>query len=221
MSFPFSFQNRSSLSMKSSCFPFSSEDKEFSHVSVGERRYGKSSVRLVTVTKQGEKHFFREFRVQCLLTLSSVIDFTEGDNRDIVATDSVKNTIYILAQRFGVTTIEKFSVALGEHFLKTYSQVIKVDIEIEEIPWQRAQIDRIPHNHVFLGLQDCIRTCSFVQEKGREKAAVLKSGFKDFKILKTTQTGFTGFVRDEYTTLPEATDRLFRTSVTANYEWTC
>eukprot|EP01135_Chromosphaera_perkinsii_P006330 Nk52_evm59s485 gene=Nk52_evmTU59s485 len=190
--------------------------RQHSHCVVGDRRYGKSGVRLVTVTKDASgRQLYREFRVQCLLSLSSTIDFTVGDNRDIVATDSVKNTISMLAQRLGVTTIEQFALDLGSHFTQTYTQVTRVEVEIEEYPWQRMTRDGIPHDHAFFGFRDCVRTCKMHLQKGAPPK--LWAGFKDMKILKTTQTGFVGFVRDEYTTLPEVTDRIFRTTVTCEY----
>ena len=45
------------------------------------------------------------------------------------------------------------------------------------------------------------------------------AGLKDLKVLKTTQSGFVGFIRDKYTSLPEVTDRVFSTSVYARWRY--
>jgi urate oxidase len=41
---------------------------------------------------------------------------------------------------------------------------------------------------------------------------------KDLKVLKTTQSGYEGFLRDEFTLLPEVRDRIMATSVTATWK---
>lgn len=48
---------------------------------------------------------------------------------------------------------------------------------------------------------------------------VLYSGLRDMKVLKTTQSGFEGFLRDRFTTLTDAKDRFFCTSVYAKWRY--
>ncbi len=67
-----------------------------------DRRYGKNYVRLLYVKRHGQRHDIKELEVNTTLTLSSDKDYVRGDNRDIVATDSQKNTVYALAKREGV-----------------------------------------------------------------------------------------------------------------------
>ena len=45
----------------------------------------------------------------------------------------------------------------------------------------------------------------------------MKAGIANLVVLKTSQSAFEGFARDEYTTLKETTDRLFGTAIRA--EW--
>ena len=113
--------------------------------------YGKNWVRLMRVRQEGDKYFITELRVNTRLELSSSKDYLHGDNSDIVATDSQKNTVLVLAKQnqvrcllffnakeisrrgSGVTTPtlldlqiespEQFGVLLTNHFLKTYKQV--------------------------------------------------------------------------------------------------
>ena len=44
-------------------------------------------------------------------------------------------------------------------------------------------------------------------------------GLKNMKVLKTTQSGFVGFVRDQFTSLPETKDRVFSTIVACNWKF--
>jgi urate oxidase len=44
------------------------------------------------------------------------------------------------------------------------------------------------------------------------------AGVKDLKVLKTTQSGYEGFLRDEFTLLQEVRDRIMATSVTATWK---
>lgn len=48
---------------------------------------------------------------------------------------------------------------------------------------------------------------------------VIHSGIKDLKVLKTTQSGFEGFIKDQFTTLPEVKDRCFATQVYCKWRY--
>ena len=48
---------------------------------------------------------------------------------------------------------------------------------------------------------------------------MIEAGIDGLLVLKTTDSGFVGFVRDKYTTLPETTDRIFSTVVTATWPY--
>ena len=61
--------------------------------------YGKNLVRLMRVRQEGDKYFITELRVDTRLELSSHRDYLEGDNGDVVATDSQKNTVLVLAKQ--------------------------------------------------------------------------------------------------------------------------
>ena len=67
-----------------------------------ESRYGKNYVKLLQVKKDGNVHYIKEMEVCTAITLNNHKDYLYGDNSDIVATDTQKNTIYILAKQYGV-----------------------------------------------------------------------------------------------------------------------
>lgn len=117
-------------------------------------------MKLLHIKRDGPVHSIQEFEVNTHLTLATHIDYTEGDNSDIVATDSQKNTVYLLAKKHGVTCPEQFAILLCRHFLSTYSHVLKVQVHIEQYPWQRVEIDGKPHNHAFVFTPTAIRVCT-------------------------------------------------------------
>lgn len=91
-------------------------------------------------------------------------DYLLGDNSDIIATDSQKNTVYVLAKKFGIKSPEDFSILLCDHFLSKYKHVMKVVIEIEEMLWNRISYGegsrQMFHNHAFVHTPICSRVTS-------------------------------------------------------------
>ena len=76
-----------------------------SQVIFEDRRYGKNYVRLLHVQREGSWHSIKELEVSTKLTLNDTRDFVFGDNSKVIATDSQKNTVYILAKKNGVSTM--------------------------------------------------------------------------------------------------------------------
>jgi len=70
------------------------------------------------------------------LTRSS---YLAGDNTKVVATDTIKNTINILAKKHLGDDIEQFATTIGEHFLGKYKHVARVNVSIDERRWQRME----------------------------------------------------------------------------------
>nr|NP_001298623.1 uricase [Papilio polytes]BAM19066.1 urate oxidase [Papilio polytes] len=177
--------------------------------------YGKSCVKLLHVYRDGEYHAIREYDVSTELKLTSESPYVIGDNKDVVATDSQKNTVYLLAKKHGVKTPEEFGAVVVNHFLYTYKQVGEAKCRVVEYPWERLQAGA-PHNHAFIFSPAATRWCEVSQV--RHDAVVVKSGLSGLRVLKTTQSAFVDFVQDEYTTLADAAERIFSTVVEA--EWT-
>jgi urate oxidase len=178
--------------------------------------YGKSHVRLTRVTRHGDRHDLKELSVAVRLEGDFAASYIAGDNRRVVATDTMKNTVYVLANQHGVVNPETFGQALARHFLQEYSQVARATIELQEHPWQRIVAGGREHPHAFIGGGSERRTCTV--NASREGVSI-ESGLDGLLVLKTTESAFAGFVRDRYTTLPETNDRIFATAVAAT--WTC
>ena len=80
--------------------------------------YGKSRVRLVRVTRHGDRHEVRDFTVAIAFEGRYDTSYTDGDNRDVLPTDTMKNTVYALAARDGAAEPEAFGLLLGRHFIE-------------------------------------------------------------------------------------------------------
>lgn len=177
--------------------------------------YGKSLVRLTRVTRRPDRHDLKELSVDIQLEGDFAAAYLDGDNRQLVATDSMKNTVYVFAKELGVEHIESFGLALARHFLKLYPQVLQATVRLEESLWQRIAVDGTPHPHAFVGGSSEKRLSTIVATRSQVS---IKSGLDGLLVLKTADSAFVDFVTDRYRTLPDATDRIFATIVAA--EWT-
>lgn len=78
-------------------------------------------------------------------------------------------------------------------------------------------IDGKPHPHSFYRDGNETRLVEAVVRKG--KGIDIRSAINGLLVLKSTGSQFHGFVRDEYTTLPETWDRILSTDVDAGWIW--
>src|SRR5262245_29644133 len=177
--------------------------------------YGKSRVRLTKVERHADRHDLFEWSIDVRLTGEFAAAYTAGDNRQVIATDTMKNVVYALAADGPLGSPEAFALVLGRHFL-TYAQVASALLRIEVEPWVRAQIDGRPHPHTFLGAGGGRRTCTVAASRGGEQVS---AGLADLLVLKTTESAWRDFHTDEYRTLPDADDRILATSLTAEWKY--
>jgi len=178
--------------------------------------YGKSRVRLVKVERCGYRHDLRDISVDIQLFGAFDAAYWDGDNRLILPTDSMKNTIYVLARQGRMGEIEEFGLRLADHFLLHNSQVSRAKLIISENVWQRVDRDGSPHDHTFQLSGQESRAAAIDQD--RIKASV-KAIIKDMVVMKTARSAFEHFLRDEYTTLKGTRDRLLWTTVRAEWSY--
>ena len=186
-------------------------------VTLVHNNYGKSRVRLMKVARHGARHEIQEITVKIVFEGDFDPVHTDGDNSCVLPTDTMKNTVYTLAhQTTEIEEIEAFGVRLADHFLANCPPVTRVTIEIAEHGWTRMVIGGESHQHAFIkgGGEKHDTKISATRD-----GASVESGIEDLIVLKTTKSGFAGFFKDRYTTLPETTDRIFATSVKANWRY--
>lgn len=179
---------------------------------LGENQYGKAECRLVRVTRAGDVHTIEDLNVTSQLRGDFEACHTEGDNSQVVATDTQKNTVYAYAKEHGIGTPEEFLIRLGRHFVDDFEWVTGGRWEAEQYAWQRITVDGRPHDHSFVRAGPETRTTVVQIVDGTTHVV---SGLTDCTVLKSTGSEFHGFPRDRYTTLQETDDRILATSVTA------
>jgi urate oxidase / 2-oxo-4-hydroxy-4-carboxy-5-ureidoimidazoline decarboxylase len=125
--------------------------------------------------------------------------YTEGDNREVVATDTMKNFVYAMALEYPGASHEGFVAFLGDRLLTTYPQMQWLRLFVEEVPFAR-------HSAKLLSpLGDDYGTVEL--EIGRDGLRALRCGRRNLRLVKLTGSAFRDFARDAYTTLPEVSDR--------------
>jgi urate oxidase len=178
--------------------------------------YGKAKVRVLKLFRAGKTHSLKELDVQVMLQGDFHASFIKADNRLVVATDSMKNTVNVFTKEELGDENEEFGISLGKHFLKTYPQVKRVEIILSEHCWNRISVSGKPHAHSFAEKSAAKPIAKIVSTR---EGTEIESGIEDLLILKTTASGFENFVRDKFTTLPETGDRIFATKLKAMWTY--
>ena len=183
-----------------------------------ENKYGKTGVRLVKVTRNGSVHTLREWTVRVLLEGEFEEAHTSGSNAKILPTDTMKNTVYSRAKESTAESMEEFAGELVDFLLSRNPQVFASEVHIEQALWKRIEVDGVPHDHSFIHGSNEVQTATVRRSKSGE--ASLLCGLEGMVVLKTTRSSFEGYIKDDLTTLKEAADRLFGTSITASWFYT-
>lgn len=186
---------------------------------LGSNRYGKARIRLVKVTRPAggadAPHELVDLTIDVLLEGAFEAVYVDGDNAACVATDTMKNTVYAFARRHAIDTVERFALRLADHFV-VQPAVTRAVVSAVEHRWDRLAAGGHPHPHAFVQPGGEQWTAAVTRDAS---GARVRSGLANLVVLKTTDSAFAGFPRDPYTTLPETTDRIFATAITASWQY--
>ena len=171
--------------------------------------YGKSRVRLMKLMRRDGRHDLKEITLEILFEGDFASCYDAGDNSKVLPTDTIKNTVYVLARKHEIDAIEEFAQRLIEHFLNDNKQVSEVRVQMTEHLWSR------------------ITSTAFTRASGKRTAFVtgtresvtIDAGIDDLLILRSAGSGFEGYIKDRYTTLPETKDRIFQTALVATWRY--
>lgn len=183
--------------------------------------YGKHHVRVSKIKRPpptessggGDQHEFIEASVDVTLEGELESAYTHGDNAHIVATDTCKNTVYVLAKDDPFDTIESFGLTVAQHFLNQYDHLHRAAVTLREHRWHRL----LDCPHAFAGSDGETPTATVVAERGMDPTVT--AGLDHLMIAKTTQTGFENFHRDAFRTLPDTADRVFATVLDVSWNY--
>lgn len=177
---------------------------------LGENRYGKSRIRLVTVRRGPARHDLRDLTIAVALEGDFDAAHIRGDNAGVIATDTMKNTVYAFARDRLTGSPEAFALELARHFA-AYDVCSRAIVDIEEQRWLPIPVKGGEAPDAFTRAGDLTRIARVAVEKAG--AVEVEAGVGELTVMKTTKSAFTGFDRDAYTTLPEVDDRLMATKM--------
>jgi urate oxidase len=178
--------------------------------------YGKAAVRLVTVTRRGPRHELRDLTISTRLEGEFAAAHIDGDNRAVLPTDTMKNTVYALARAHISSSVEELGAAIGERLLASTPAATRATIEVEVHGWNRAAHGERGHDHTFVRGNPSRRVA---RVRLTRDGAEYESGIVALGLVKTTSSAFEGFLTDDFTTLREAADRILATDVEARWRY--
>jgi urate oxidase len=178
-------------------------------------RYGKSRIRLVKVRRARDAHHIVDLTVDVQLEGAFDTVYVDGDNGPCLATDTMKNTVYAIARSDPIEHPETFALRLADHF-GGKPAVARVHIGVGEQRWERLAAGGRPHPHAFVQGGGEQWTAAVTRDRHGVR---IVSGLTGLVVLKTADSAFSGFPRDEFTTLPDTEDRILATSITASWTY--
>jgi urate oxidase len=181
--------------------------------------YGKCEVRLVKVSRRSGGHDLRDLTVDVGLAGDFDVAYTEGDNTGLLATDTMRNVVYALASEHPIEDIETFAERLVVHFLAAAPGVTRARVNIVEHPWARLEVRGQPHEHAFQRASGGDRVATVAGDGGGAAGVDIQAGIDDLLVLRTTGSGWAGFLRDRYTSLPDTSDRILATVISARWSY--
>ncbi|MFJ1792671.1 factor-independent urate hydroxylase [Kitasatospora griseola] len=188
---------------------------------LGQNQYGKAENRIVRVRRDSGRHEIKDLNVSVSLRGAFDDVHLTGSNANCLPTDSTKNTVYAFAKQYGIESAEGFAALLARHFVEHTERgvVHSARIRVEEYGWERIRTaDRAAEagdsGHSFVRSGQEVRTTEVLYDGDRFRVV---SGLKDLVVMNTTDSEFWGYLKDRYTTLREAYDRILATQVTARW----
>ncbi|WP_371618628.1 factor-independent urate hydroxylase [Streptomyces sp. NBC_00454] len=191
---------------------------------LGQNQYGKAENRVVKITRDGDTHHIKDLNVSVALSGDMDDVHYSGSNANCLPTDTTKNTVYAFAKEYGIESAEQFGIHLARWFVNSQEPIHRARIRIEEYSWSR--IATSDANSKFIGSDEVNH--SFVRNGGETRVTQITydgknweviSGLKDLVVMNSTNSEFWGYVKDKYTTLKEAYDRILATQVSARWRF--
>jgi urate oxidase / 2-oxo-4-hydroxy-4-carboxy-5-ureidoimidazoline decarboxylase len=131
--------------------------------------------------------------------------YTHGDNTGLVATDSMKNFIQRETLHFDGCDLEAYCRFLSEKFLAAYPQTEGIQVSATEIPYAATSDTAVAFAPA--GPDQATARVEMRRSAWESEFVEVRSGIRGFRLLRLGGSSFTGFVRDQYTTLPGIANR--------------
>jgi urate oxidase len=131
--------------------------------------------------------------------------YETGDNTGLIATDSMKNFIQRETMNFAGYDLESYGRFLAGRFLETYPQVEGAQLTASDIPY--SCITQASPAFAPSGPERANARIEMRRAGNRMETVEARSGIEGFRLLRLGGSAFHGFVRDQYTTLPDIHNR--------------
>lgn len=178
--------------------------------------YGASRIRLLRVTRRGDRHDLRDLAIAVSVEGDVAEAFTKGDNELLLPADTLRNTVNAIARDQSFIEIEQLGLALASHFMAHQPQFSRVRVELSEHPWVRLPVAGRAQGRAFSAAGSERRTAT-VTSNGTQTSVV--AGIRGFEMMKTSGAAFEGYLTDQFTTLEAESDRILAVSADATWSY--
>lgn len=195
-----------------------------------EIRYGKADVRVYRTYAEpltgttpipespfrGRDNTLAAAQIEVVVHGTDFLDaYTIGDNRRVVATDTMKNFIHASSLSARARALEEWLLEVGTAFLSTYPHMDRLTMLGRDLPFPSALVPDadggfIASDRLFSRDRCDAGTARLELAREADGRVIItdhESGRRDLQLIKITGSAFADFARDEHTTLPERRDR--------------
>jgi urate oxidase len=148
-------------------------------VSLGHNQYGKAEIRMVRVTRDGDRHELKDLNVGFALSGDLTDVHLSGDHANVVLTDTQKSTVYAFAKEAPVGEIEDFGLRLARHFVDDFEPITQARVHLGGVSVGQDRGRRHPHDHALVRGSGERRTATVAARGGR---AWVVSGLADLVV---------------------------------------
>ena len=194
-----------------------------------EIRYGKADVKVYRTHAEpltgitpipespfsGRENTLTAAEIEVIVHGTQFLDaYTKGDNRLVVATDTMKNFIHAASLTARARTLEEWLLEVGRAFLDTYPHMERLTLLGRDLPFPSTVVpgtDGFAASDRLYSRDRCDFGTARLELARNEDGTVViadhASGRHGLQLIKLTGSAFADFARDEHTTLPERRDR--------------
>ncbi|HET6381405.1 MAG TPA: urate oxidase [candidate division Zixibacteria bacterium] len=154
--------------------------------------------------------------IEVVVRGSAFLDaYTTGDNRRVVATDTMKNFIHAATLDSPAATLEGWLHHVGSRFLETYPHMERLTMIGRSLPFPAALVGAddggfTTSDRLFARDRNDASVASLDLERDGSAGVRVTGhgcGRREIQLIKITGSSFADFARDAHTTLPERRDR--------------
>lgn len=178
--------------------------------------YGKGDVTVYRLQRKGIGAVFGANVTMLIYGDAFWPTYSTGDNTGLIATDSMKNFIQHETMNFSGSDLEGYCAFLCEKFLAHYPQAEGGQVSAVEIPYASFGATRMAFSPG--GAERSFASVEMGRVGDQIHILEVRSAIRGFRMLRLGGSAFHGFVRDQYTTLPDIHNRPLH--MWLDVEWT-